>query len=137
MGIEAPLVTDGILIPWEVGETRGTIFVMAHGRTDAFDANDCRLMKVLADFAAMGVRQQAQQRILMEKSNNAAAWMPPVSPNLDCCLRMRPGKLSNTDNSTVPVSTMRVAAALAMAASSPVVPQTPQLEPAENRRVGV
>ena len=31
---------------------------------------------------------------------------------------------------------MRVAAARAMAASSPVVPQTPQLEPAEKRRGG-
>jgi hypothetical protein len=73
MGIEAPLVTDGILLPWEIGETRGTIFVMAHGRTDAFDANDCRLMKVLADFAAMGVREQAQRKKLLAQAAFAAA----------------------------------------------------------------
>jgi hypothetical protein len=73
MGIEAPLVTDGILLPWEMDETRGTIFVMAHGRTDAFDANDCRLMKVLADFAAMGVREQAQRKRLVEQAAATAA----------------------------------------------------------------
>jgi hypothetical protein len=73
MGIEAPLVTDGILLPWEVDGTRGTIFIMAHGRTEAFDQNDCRLMGLLADFAAMGVRQQRQQRMLLEHASTAAA----------------------------------------------------------------
>jgi signal transduction histidine kinase len=58
LGIEAPLVTDGILLPWETQYTRGTIFVMAHGRTAAFDKNDAHLMTMLADFAAMGYRQQ-------------------------------------------------------------------------------
>jgi hypothetical protein len=28
MDINAPLVTDGILLPWQVDETRGTIFIM-------------------------------------------------------------------------------------------------------------
>ena len=46
-------------------ETRGTIFVMAHGRTDAFDQNDARLMTMLADFAAMGYRQLKQQAQLI------------------------------------------------------------------------
>jgi hypothetical protein len=73
MGIQAPLVTDGILLPWEVDETRGTIFVMAHGRTEAFDRDDCRMMQVLADFAAMGVRQQKQQKMLLEQASAAAA----------------------------------------------------------------
>jgi hypothetical protein len=73
MGIVAPLVTDGILLPWEVNETRGTIFIMAHGRAEAFDLNDCRMMLVLADFAAMGVRQQKQQRMLLEQASAAAA----------------------------------------------------------------
>jgi len=50
---------------------------------------------------------------------------------------MRSGKLNNRLKSMAPVSAMRVAAARAMAASSPVVPQTPQLEPAEKRRVAV
>ena len=73
MGIEAPLVTDGILLPWEVDGTRGTIFIMAHGRTEAFDQNDCRMMETLADFAAMGVRQQGQQKRLMAQETAAAA----------------------------------------------------------------
>ncbi|WP_158822554.1 GAF domain-containing protein [Granulicella sp. S156] len=73
MGIEAPLVTDGILLPWEVDGLRGTIFIMAHGRTEAFDQSDSRMMQVLADFAAMGVRQQGQQKRLLEQESAAAA----------------------------------------------------------------
>jgi len=73
MGIEAPLVTDGILLPWESDGMRGTIFVMAHGRREAFDLNDCRLMQVLADFVATGVRQQRQQKRLMERANAEGA----------------------------------------------------------------
>jgi signal transduction histidine kinase len=73
MGVAAPLVTDGILLPWEVDDTRGTIFIMAHGRAEAFDQDDCRMMQVLADFAAMGVRQQKQQRMLLERASAAAA----------------------------------------------------------------
>jgi signal transduction histidine kinase len=73
MGINAPLVTDGILLPWQVGETRGTIFIMAHGRTAAFDKYDGQLMRVLADFAAMAVRHQRQQQALIEQAKVAAA----------------------------------------------------------------
>jgi transcriptional regulator with GAF, ATPase, and Fis domain len=73
MGIEAPLVTDGLLLPWQVGETRGTIFVMAHGRTEAFDSSDYRMMEALADFAAMAVRHQKLQSTLVEHASAAAA----------------------------------------------------------------
>jgi signal transduction histidine kinase len=73
LGVEAPLVTDGILLPWQVDNTRGTIFVMAHGRTEAFDGEDARMMQLLADFAAMGFRQQRQQRELMAQAKAAAA----------------------------------------------------------------
>lgn len=73
MGIQAPLITDGILLPWRVGETRGTIFIMAHAREEAFDLEDCRMMQVLAEFAAMGVRHQRQQKVLMEQASAAAA----------------------------------------------------------------
>lgn len=72
MGIEAPLVTDGILLPWQVDETRGTIFIMAHGRTAAFDKDDGQMMRVLADFAAMAVRYQRQQRALLQQAKVAA-----------------------------------------------------------------
>src|ERR1700735_1179133 len=73
MGIEAPLVTDGILLPWEVDGTRGTIFIMAHERQEAFDLDDCRIMQVVGGFAAMGVRQLKQQKLLMEQASAAAA----------------------------------------------------------------
>jgi hypothetical protein len=73
MGINAPLVTDGILLPWQVDETRGTIFVMAHGRTEAFDEEDSGTMQVLANFAAMAIKQQKQQRLIVEQARAAAA----------------------------------------------------------------
>jgi hypothetical protein len=73
LGVVAPEVTDGILLPWDEGETRGTIFVMAHGRDEAFDENDVRMMQVLANFAAMGVRQQRQQKLLMDQARATAA----------------------------------------------------------------
>jgi len=72
LGVEAPLVTDGILLPWRTEDTRGTIFVMAHGRTEAFDQNDARLMTMLADFAAMGYRQQKQQAQLIAQEKAVA-----------------------------------------------------------------
>src|ERR1700761_6233646 len=73
LGVEAPLVTDGLLLPWKTEDTRGTIFVMAHGRTEAFDENDARLMTMLADFAAMGYRQQKQHAKLIAQERAAAA----------------------------------------------------------------
>jgi hypothetical protein len=73
IGVEAALVTDGILLPWEVEEMRGTIFIIAHGREEAFDNEDLRLMQVLARFAAMGVRNQRQQKKLLAQASAAAA----------------------------------------------------------------
>lgn len=68
MGVEAPVVTDGILLPWQTEGVRGTIWIMAHTRTEAFDREDLRLMQVLADFAAMAIRQQRQQQALLEQA---------------------------------------------------------------------
>jgi signal transduction histidine kinase len=76
LGVEAPLVTDGILLPWKTEDSRGTIFVMAHGRTEAFDRNDARLMTMLADFTATGYRQQKQQaRLIRNEKALAVAQM--------------------------------------------------------------
>jgi RNA polymerase sigma factor (sigma-70 family) len=75
MGIKAPLVTDGILLPWQVEDTRGTIFIMAHGRSVAFDKDDGQMMRVLADFAAMAVRHQRLQHALLLQAKAAAATM--------------------------------------------------------------
>jgi DNA-directed RNA polymerase specialized sigma24 family protein len=73
MGVQAPTVTDGILLPWHAEETRGTIWIMAHGRAEAFDGEDCKMMEALANFAATGVRLQHQQRLLLEQARTAAA----------------------------------------------------------------
>jgi len=73
LGVDAPLVTDGILLPWQVDGMRGTIFVMAHGRSEAFDHGDIRTMQTLADFAAVGFRQQRQQTKLIDQERAAAA----------------------------------------------------------------
>jgi signal transduction histidine kinase len=72
LGVEAPPVTDGILLPWQVDGTRGTIFVMAHGCVEAFDHGDIRTMQMLADFAAAGFRQQRQRKRLIEQERAAA-----------------------------------------------------------------
>ena len=72
LGVEAPAVTDGILLPWRVDELEGTIFIMAHGRAEAFDQQDLRMMEMLADFAAMGIRELKQRELLMERTREAA-----------------------------------------------------------------
>jgi hypothetical protein len=73
LGVTAPLVTDGILLPWQTEGSRGTIFVMAHGREEAFDYEDCRTMEILANFAAMAVKQRNQRRREVEEMGTAAA----------------------------------------------------------------
>ncbi len=73
MQVEAAIATDGILLPWHTGETSGTIWILAHGESDAFDAGDFQLMKILADFAALAVRQHNQQKLLVEQARHAAA----------------------------------------------------------------
>lgn len=73
LGVEAAPVRDGILLPWEVEEMRGTIFVISHLRDEAFDIEDLHIMQVLARFAAMGIRQQRQQEKLRSQAAAAAA----------------------------------------------------------------
>ena len=73
LGVQAPPVTDGLLLPWQVDSTRGTIFVMAHQRSEAFDMDDLRMMEMLADFAAMGMRQIRQRGRLLQQANAAAS----------------------------------------------------------------
>jgi hypothetical protein len=73
LNVEAKPVTDGLLLPWRVGRTAGTIFVMAHDRAEAFDTEDLSVMETLADFAAMGVRQVEQRRLLLATATAAAS----------------------------------------------------------------
>lgn len=73
LGVEASLVKDGILLPWQVEGMRGTIFIISHSREEAFDTEDLHLMMVLANFAAMGIRQHRQQESLRKQAAAAAA----------------------------------------------------------------
>lgn len=61
LGIKADPITDGILIPWQAGEIRGTIWAVSHRHREAFDVEDFSLMDGLADFAAIAVKNRFQQ----------------------------------------------------------------------------
>jgi hypothetical protein len=67
LGVEADPITDGMLIPWEMNGQRGTIWAVSHVSPNAFDREDYELLKSLADFVAVVLRQQA----LAEKAKNA------------------------------------------------------------------
>ena len=73
MGISGPLVTDGLLLPWQTEDSRGTIWIMAHDRMEAFDLEDCRIMQIFAEFAALAHRHGHQHRALVRHAASAAA----------------------------------------------------------------
>ncbi len=58
LGIEAEPITDGILIPWQAGELRGTLWAVSHQYREAFDVEDFKLLDGLAAFAAMAVQNR-------------------------------------------------------------------------------
>jgi hypothetical protein len=70
MQVKTATVTDGLLLPWNAADTRGTIWIVAHGRHEAFDRTDLDTMTMLATFAAMGVA--AQERRAMQNREWAA-----------------------------------------------------------------
>ena len=63
LGIEAEPITDGILIPWDTGSHRGTIWAVSHRPGPFFDFDDYRLLDALAYFAAVAIREQHQPRL--------------------------------------------------------------------------
>lgn len=71
--VEAEPVRDGILLPWHVDQTRGTVWIISHSNDQAFDSQDVHIMELLADFAAMAVRQQTQRKLLLTQATAAAA----------------------------------------------------------------
>ena len=73
LGVTADPILDGLLLPWKVGNTVGTIFVVSHTSERAFDANDARVMQILADFAATAVLQQKQQTDMVDRARDDAA----------------------------------------------------------------
>lgn len=68
LGVTARPITDGILIPWEAGQTRGTIWAVSHTSGEAFERADYELLKSLSDYVAVIIRQ----RELDEKARQAA-----------------------------------------------------------------
>ena len=62
LGISAPLVSDGLLLPWQTDGSRGTVWIMAHDRAEAFDLEDTRMMQVVSDFVGMAHRHGSQHR---------------------------------------------------------------------------
>jgi DNA-binding CsgD family transcriptional regulator len=73
LGIKADPITDGILMPWQAGEMRGTIWVISHRHREAFDLVDLKLMDGLADFAATAVENGFHQRTSQKPETMPAA----------------------------------------------------------------
>ena len=73
LGVTAEPITDGILIPWETEEIRGTIWAVAHQREEAFDLQDYQLLKSLADFIAISMRQKRMDRIARNSAKAEAS----------------------------------------------------------------
>jgi len=71
--VQAEVAEDGILIPWSVDDSRGTIWIISHTDSRAFDAQDAKTMELLADFAAMAVRQGTQRKLVLQQASAAAA----------------------------------------------------------------
>ncbi|MDT8070924.1 MAG: histidine kinase dimerization/phospho-acceptor domain-containing protein [Terriglobia bacterium] len=78
LGIEAEPITDGILIPWVADSMRGTLWCVSHHSREAFDFDDYKLLNGLADFAAIAIRHQKQQEILLSRQK-AAAYVEAAS----------------------------------------------------------
>ena len=58
-----PLATEALLVPFEVlGETVGTVWVVSHEESLSFSAEDLRVMRSLAQFAAAGYVSQVMLR---------------------------------------------------------------------------
>lgn len=58
LGISAPPIRDGMLIPWQVENTRGTIWAVSHGSPQTFDYRDYQLLDSIAQFVALAIQRQ-------------------------------------------------------------------------------
>lgn len=80
LGVTAEPIVDGILIPWETEQIRGTIWAVSHSSDQAFDRQDYELLKSLSDYVAVIIRQQsldekARQLAMAEASADRAHMM--------------------------------------------------------------
>ena len=60
---EAEPVTDALMIPWHATGSRGTFWVLAHGRTEAFDGSDLDTLAMLSRMAAGASNYQHKKRV--------------------------------------------------------------------------
>jgi hypothetical protein len=72
-GVVIEPVLDGILIPWNAGDTRGTIWAVSHSSSAAFDLDDYRLLSRLSDFVSVAVHHQRQEQQFREQQWDRAA----------------------------------------------------------------
>lgn len=72
LGVTAEPITDGLLVPWEGEDIRGTIWAVAHSSSEAFDLEDYKLLRSLADFALIVLRHQAREATLREAEKTQA-----------------------------------------------------------------
>lgn len=76
LGVVADEITDGMLIPWQSQDVRGTVWAVSHRSAEAFDLEDYRLLRSVADFALIAIRHQYNERALRHlESQKAAATM--------------------------------------------------------------
>lgn len=76
LGVTADPITDGMLVPWEGEGIRGTIWAVAHSSNRAFDVEDYKLLRTLADFALIVIRHEVHEKAARElESAKAAAAM--------------------------------------------------------------
>ena len=73
LGVMAEPITDGILIPWVSEQVRGTIWAVAHHSYEAFDLEDYKLLRSLADFALIALRHQYQEKKLVRQAKDKAS----------------------------------------------------------------
>ena len=73
LGIEADPIQEGILIPWENDQHRGTFWAVSHSSAAAFDINDYNLLSALAEFASLAIGHQIRETHLRSQEKNAAS----------------------------------------------------------------
>lgn len=73
LGVTAEPITDGILIPWMSEQVRGTIWAVSHRSYEAFDLEDYKLLRSLADFALIALRHQYQEKELLRQAKDKAS----------------------------------------------------------------
>ncbi len=81
-----PYVEEGLLIPFYVGgQAVGTIWVMAHDPSRAFDAEDLRVMTNLAHFAAAAYAARTRQVAVRADVSSALATEESLHGKLQSC----------------------------------------------------